>query len=60
MISVVFLLALGASTILQNRIWHDSVALWQRAVYYSPDSWSTHYNLGVAYLGRKQYETARD
>jgi len=58
-LSVVVLLLLGASTILQNRVWHDSVALWERAVNYSPNSWSTHYNLGVAYLGRKQYETAR-
>lgn len=57
--SVVVLLAFGASTILQNRVWHDSVSLWQRAVYYSPNSWSTHYNLGLAYLGLKQYETAR-
>ena len=58
-VSVVILLALGASTIFQNRIWHDSAALWQRAVYHSPTSWSAHYNLGLAYLGRKQYETAR-
>ena len=56
--SVVVLLAFGASTILQNRVWHDSVALWQRAVYYSPDSWSTHYNLGLAYLVLKQYPPA--
>ncbi|HEY2973888.1 MAG TPA: tetratricopeptide repeat protein [Pyrinomonadaceae bacterium] len=59
-ISVVVLLAFGASTILQNRVWHDSVALWQRALYYSPDSWSTHYNLGLAYLGLKQYDPARN
>jgi len=58
--SVVVLLTFGASTILQNRVWHDSVALWQRAVYYSPNSWSTHYNLGLAYLILKQYEPARN
>ena len=58
--SVVVLLAFGASTILQNRVWHDSVALWQRAVYYSPNSWSTHYNLGLGYLVLKQYESARN
>lgn len=58
-ISTVLLLAFGASTILQNRVWHDAVALWQRATYYSPDSWSTHYNLGLAYLGFKQYEPAQ-
>jgi tetratricopeptide (TPR) repeat protein len=59
-LSVVVLLAFGASTILQNRVWHDSVALWERAVYYSPNSWSTHYNLGLAYLVLRQYEPARN
>jgi tetratricopeptide (TPR) repeat protein len=58
--SIVVLLAFGASTILQNRVWHNSVALWQRAVHYSPNSWSTHYNLGLAYLVLKQYEPARN
>jgi tetratricopeptide (TPR) repeat protein len=58
-ISAVVLLAFGASTILQNRVWHDSVALWQRAVYHSPNSWSTHYNLGLGYLGLKQHGPAR-
>ena len=58
-VSAVLLLAFGGSTILQNRVWHDAVALWQRATYYSPNSWSTHYNLGLAYLGFKQYEPAQ-
>lgn len=58
-VSVVLLLVSGASTILQNRVWRDSVALWQRAVNHSANSWSTHYNLGLAYLVLKQHETAR-
>ena len=53
------LLAFGASTILQNRVWHNSVTLWQRAVYYSPNSRTTHYNLGLAYLGVDQYGPAQ-
>jgi tetratricopeptide (TPR) repeat protein len=57
--SAAVLLAFGASTILQNRVWHDAVALWQRATYYSPNSWSTHYNLGLAYLGFKEYGPAQ-
>ena len=57
-ISAVIILAFGVSTVLQNRIWHNSVALWRRAVYYSPHSRSTHYNLGLAYLGFKQYDSA--
>src|SRR6185503_9512031 len=31
---------------------------WWRAVHYSPNSWSTHYNLGLAYLEQKQYQAA--
>lgn len=59
-ITVIILIAFGASTILQNRIWHDSAALWQRAIYYAPTSWSAHYNLGLAYLNLKQDQAARD
>lgn len=55
----IIIFAFGASTILQNRVWHDAVALWQRAIYYSPQSWSTHYNLGLAYLNFKQNDLAR-
>ena len=58
-VSAGLLIAFGASTILQNRVWHDPVALWQRAIDYSPNSWSSHYNLGLAYLGLKQYEPAQ-
>jgi len=58
LLSAVIVLAFGISTMLQNRVWHNSVALWQRAVYTSPSSWSTHYNLGLAYIGAKQYALA--
>jgi tetratricopeptide (TPR) repeat protein len=57
-LAAVIIVAFGASTIAQNRVWHDAVALWQRAVYYAPDSWSTHYNLGLAYLNQKRNEAA--
>ncbi len=60
------IVAFGAGTVLQNRVWRDAVALWQRAIYYSPQSWSTHYNLGLAYLtfkenglAQSELETAR-
>ena len=52
------IISFAASTIAQNRVWHDAVALWERAVYYSPDSWSIHYNLGLAYLNLKQNDAA--
>ena len=48
----------GAGTIWQNRVWRDSVSLWQQAVKHAPQFWSTHYNLGSAYLDRRDYVTA--
>jgi Flp pilus assembly protein TadD len=57
-LAVIIIVAFGAGTFAQNRVWHDAVALWRRAVHYSPDSWSTHYNLGLAYLDQRQYQPA--
>ena len=54
------LVSFGASTILQNRVWHDAVALWQRALAYAPHYWSAHYNLGLAYLERRDYEARQE
>jgi Flp pilus assembly protein TadD, contains TPR repeats len=45
-------------TILQNRVWSSEVALWTRAVSVNPNSWMTHYNLGLAYSREKNFETA--
>jgi protein O-mannosyl-transferase len=59
-VAVAIIVAFGASTFVQNRLWYDAVSLWQRAVYYSPNSWSTHYNLGLAYLNLKQNKAAVD
>ena len=57
-LAVAVIVAFGASTFAQNRVWHDAVSLWQRAIYYAPNSWSTHYNLGLAYLNLKQSQAA--
>ncbi|MDQ1640322.1 MAG: protein O-mannosyl-transferase [Pyrinomonadaceae bacterium] len=57
-IAGIIILAFGVSTVLQNRVWHDAGALWQRAILYAPNSWSTHYNLGLAYLNSKQNDQA--
>jgi protein O-mannosyl-transferase len=59
-LALMIILAFGVGTFAQNRVWHSAVSLWQRAVYYSPDSWSTHYNLGLAYLNLSQYQAAVD
>jgi Flp pilus assembly protein TadD len=57
-VAALVIIAFGAGTFVQNRVWHDAVALWRRAIYYSPNSWSTHYNLGLAYLNLKQSQAA--
>lgn len=57
-LAVIIIAAFGAGTFAQNRVWHNAIALWWRAVQYSPDSWSTHYNLGLAYLELKQHQAA--
>lgn len=59
-VAIVIIVAFGVSTYAQNRVWHDAVSLWRRAIYYSPNSWSTHYNLGLAYLNIKQNQAAVD
>jgi tetratricopeptide (TPR) repeat protein len=59
-VAIAIIVAFGASTFAQNRVWHDAVSLWRRAIYYSPNSWSTHYNLGLAYLNLKQNQAAVD
>jgi tetratricopeptide (TPR) repeat protein len=50
--------ALGVSTIVQNRVWRDSISLWHNAVRHAPDFWTTHYNLGTAYMDARDYERA--
>ncbi|MGH9944312.1 MAG: tetratricopeptide repeat protein, partial [Pyrinomonadaceae bacterium] len=52
------LLSFGASTMLQNRVWHDSIALWGRAVEKAPHYWAMQYNLALAHLDHKDYATA--
>ncbi len=50
-------LAVGllAGTAQGNRIWHDSVALWERAETNRPQSWDVHYNVGLALLEHGRY-----
>jgi tetratricopeptide (TPR) repeat protein len=58
LLAVAIIVAFGLGTVSQNRVWHDAIPLWQRAVHYAPDSWSTHYNLGLAYLNSKRSQPA--
>ena len=58
-LATLVLLSFGASTVMQNRVWANGVALWSRAAFYAPLSWSVHYNLGLAYTQAKNYETAK-
>lgn len=57
-LSALLLVSYGISTYLQNGVWHSSVALWERAIDFAPGSWSTHYNLALAYLDMKNAEKA--
>lgn len=50
----------GVGTVLQNRIWHDGVALWNRALEYAPTAPHAHYNLGIAYARHGDYAAARE
>ena len=56
-IGVTATLAVGllAGTAQENRIWHDSVALWSRAEANRANSWDVHYNLGLALLEHRRF-----
>ena len=58
-LAAVVVVAFGVSTVLQNRVWDNGVALWTRAAAYAPGSGSAHYNLGLALMQAKDYAAAR-
>jgi len=37
-------------TIRQNRVWQDSLSLWEHAVEHAPDDYMVHHNLGTVYF----------
>lgn len=57
-LGIVFVCALGVNTIVQNRVWHNSITLWQQAIRYAPNFWSTQYNLGLAYFEHGELDAA--
>ncbi|HEX8336634.1 MAG TPA: tetratricopeptide repeat protein [Pyrinomonadaceae bacterium] len=59
-LGALLLVSYGAGTILQNRIWHDGVALWGRAVEHAPDIAPPHYNLGIAHAAQGNHAAARE
>ncbi len=46
-------------TIGQNRIWKNSVALWETTATRSPGDYMAHHNLGIAYIEAGRREIAR-
>jgi len=48
----------GAGTCARNRVWQDSLALWQDAVEKSPNKWRGHNNLGNEYTKLARFEEA--
>ncbi|MGB9081771.1 MAG: tetratricopeptide repeat protein [Desulfuromonadaceae bacterium] len=49
---------LGSMTIARNRIWNDSLTLWEDAVSKSPDKWLAQANLAGEYMSRNMPEKA--
>ncbi|HKS27028.1 MAG TPA: tetratricopeptide repeat protein [Pyrinomonadaceae bacterium] len=54
------LVAMGVSTVAQNRIWMDSRLLWARAVEQAPYAYNSNFNLAMAYADHTEPEKARD
>jgi tetratricopeptide (TPR) repeat protein len=59
-LGALLLVAYGAGTILQNRVWHDGVALWGRALAYAPHVATPHYNFGIALMRHGNPAAARE
>ncbi|HEX8148335.1 MAG TPA: tetratricopeptide repeat protein [Pyrinomonadaceae bacterium] len=59
-LGALLLASYGAGTILQNRVWHDGVALWSRGVAHAPDIAPPHYNLGIALARHGDHAAARE
>ncbi|HEX8190939.1 MAG TPA: tetratricopeptide repeat protein, partial [Pyrinomonadaceae bacterium] len=58
-VGALLLASYGAATVLQNRVWHDGVALWSRGVEHAPEIAPPHYNLGIALARRGDHAAAR-
>ncbi len=52
-------LVLGGRTYVQNEILHDSGSLFEDILTHDPSVWA-HYQLGVYYFGKKEYEKAEE
>jgi tetratricopeptide (TPR) repeat protein len=53
-------LSLGIKTYLQNKIWHDSVSLFEHAIQCGSDSGAAHNILGRFYFKQEEYEKAAE
>ncbi len=55
---VVVIMLYAVGTHARNRVWEDSLALWQDVVQKSPLKWRAHNNVGYEYSQRKRFEEA--
>lgn len=62
---VLLIMLFGHWTFNRNKVWHDSITLWNHDLSMFPDDARTHYNLGVALIkngkreeGEKEYRLA--
>jgi protein O-mannosyl-transferase len=56
--TVAVLAALGMASRAQTRVWHDSIALWQRVLALDPASYTAHWMLGVSLHRSGRFEEA--
>jgi tetratricopeptide (TPR) repeat protein len=57
-IMILFLLTLGCLTIARNRVWNNSLLLWQESAAIAPNKWLTQANLAGEYLDCRMPEKA--
>ncbi len=59
--AAVVLAALGITTVLRNRVWHDDLSLWADVVEKAPDNGRAHLNYGLSLsaIGRSQEALAQ-
>ncbi|MBU0673309.1 MAG: tetratricopeptide repeat protein [Proteobacteria bacterium] len=58
--SVAFFLGLGLMSMGQVKYWQEDVAFYSHSLSVNPNSWFSYNNLGLKYLGLKEYDRAAE
>jgi tetratricopeptide (TPR) repeat protein len=59
LLTIAIALSWGASVTAQNLIWRDGESLWHRAEIMVPYNWNFPYNVAIAQIDRRDFESAR-